>query len=123
MNRVKIFSVLLGMLPATLLLAEEVVAGNFEELLAAVKSCSDVALVKSRVYEVSETIFLQRDGQKIYTKDPKRISEYAILRISNPECGQIPKAIYFIGENNFGREQVYASSVWRQGWRNGFVRW
>lgn len=89
MKKVKIFSVLLGILSATLAQAEEVVAQNFEELLAAVKTGSDVALAKSKVYEVTETIFLQKDGQKIYTKDPERISEYAILKITNPKCGQI----------------------------------
>ena len=85
----KIFLVAFFLASFKVCCAEEAVAEDFQGILRAIKSGRDAALVKSRIYEATEPIFFQKDGQKIYTKGAGRISEYAVLRIANPECGQI----------------------------------
>lgn len=88
----KVFLFICFLLSGYTIYAEEVVAKNFAELKNAVMLGKDVALLKSAIYNVTEIIFFQKDGQKIYTKDANRISEYAVLKITNPEMGQILNA-------------------------------
>lgn len=67
----------------------EVLAQNADEIRKALKAGEDVALVKGKVYEVNEPIRFEKDGQKLYTKDAARISDYAVLRVTKPEGGQV----------------------------------
>lgn len=83
------FVLILSLFYAVNLFADEIVVKNFSELIEAIDTGNDAVLLKSRVYEVTKPIYFKCDGQKIYTKDAKRISEYAILRMANPEFGQI----------------------------------
>ena len=65
------------------------VAQNAEEIQKALDKGDDVALVKGKVYDITKAIRYKKDGQKIFTKDAKRMSEYATLRVSQKEGGQI----------------------------------
>ena len=70
-------------------LAAEVVAKSAEEIQAALDKGDSVILEKGAEIPVNKTIRFMHNGQKIYTKDAKRISEYARLKITSPEGGQI----------------------------------
>ena len=65
------------------------VAHNAAEIQKALDAGDDVALVKGKVYDITNPILFKRDGQKIFTKDAKRLGEYATLRVSKKEAGQI----------------------------------
>jgi len=55
--------------------------GNLQAVL---DSGNDLLLEKKGVYEVTETLVYKFPNQKISTKDAVRISDYATLRIANP---------------------------------------
>lgn len=67
----------------------EVLAQNTDQIYEAMQKGEDVALVKGKVYEVNKPIRFQKDGQRLYTKDAARISDYAVLRVTKPEGGQV----------------------------------
>lgn len=69
--------------------AAEVVARSAEEIQSALDKGDSVVLEKGAVIPVNKTIRFMHNGQKIYTKDALRISEYARLKITSPEGGQI----------------------------------
>jgi len=65
------------------------VARPGDDLQAVLDKGDDLVLMKSRVYEITETLRYTKSGQKIYTEGAKCPSEYATLRIADKALMQL----------------------------------
>lgn len=65
------------------------IATNTEQLYELMRKGEDVSLQKGKVYEIVKPLNFTRDGQKLTTMGATRLQDYAILRVSAPEGGQI----------------------------------
>jgi len=71
-------------LGATLFAAEQLVKPG-DDLQTVLDKGDDLALMKGRVYDLTETLRYKKAGQKIYTEGATVPSEYAILRIADEQ--------------------------------------
>ncbi|WP_168433008.1 right-handed parallel beta-helix repeat-containing protein [Pontiella sulfatireligans] len=56
-----------------------------DDLQAVLNRGDDLVLAKGKMYEITQTLTCKKPGQKIYTKNARFPSEYATLRLVNPE--------------------------------------
>lgn len=89
----------------------DVEANNSDELYSAFQKGESVALKKGAVYEINKPLRFAKDGQRLYTKDAKRLSDYATLIVTEPEGGQIL--------NGNGKKDILVEKVKLDGNRYG----
>ena len=70
-------------------LHQALLASPGDDLQAILDSGEDLLLQKGRVYRVSKSLTYRREGQRIATEGASRISEYATLRIDNPDLARL----------------------------------
>ena len=59
------------------------------DLQAVLDAGEDLLLEAGQVYELQAPLVFIQEGQRIATYQPKSLSDYATLRIANPEQGQL----------------------------------